>query len=464
MTNGRHAAAWLFLLLLAVSTTIPASAQDNAPAQNNAPAQDNTQPPGNAQAPGTVAANSLSTNTTGDYSQQQLDQMLAPVALYPDKLVMNILMASTYPDQLAQAQDWLKEPGHAGLKGDALLAAVKPQPWDPSIKAIVQFPQVVNLMTQNPNWTQSVGAAFDNQQDDVLSQIQYLRHQAQGAGNLASNDKIVVQNEGPNDISIAPAQPDVVAAPYYNPAVVYGAWPWAAYPPVYFSPVYFGVAALPVGVVWAWGPTWYIAPPLWGWYNVGWVDGGLFFVAGGWGPSFGWFGRGWAGGSWRGGGWRHGGGGHFGFAGFHGRAGFGGGGPGGRGGFGGARGASASHFGGAGGRGGGMRAGGGRGGGGGGMRAGGGRGGGRGGMRAGGGRGGGRGGMRAGGGRGGGGRYGMRGGGGRGGGRYAGGRGGMRGGGGRGGMRGGMRAGGGHFGGRGGGHFGGGHGGGGHHR
>jgi Protein of unknown function (DUF3300) len=327
MTIGRHTVAWLLPLLLVAPMIMPASAQNNQPA------------------PGTVAANSLNTNTSGNYTQQQLDQMLAPIALYPDKLVMNILMASTYADQLAQAKAWLKQPGHAGLKGDALMTALKPEPWDPSIKAIVQFPQVVDLMTENPNWTQSIGAAFDNQQDDVLAQIQFLRQQAEKSGNLKSNDKIVVQNQGPN-IVIAPAQPDVVYAPYYNPAVVYGPWPWVAYPPVFFPPFFFGIGPLAVGVGWGWGPAWFIAPPLWGWYHVGWgFGGGVFFVGGGWGRAFGWYGHGWAGGGWRGGGWRHGGGGHWGYAGYHGRTGFHGAGPGGRGGFGGVHGAGAGHYG-----------------------------------------------------------------------------------------------------------------------
>jgi Protein of unknown function (DUF3300) len=327
MSVGRRAVAWILPLLMLVPMIMPASAQNNQPA------------------PGTVAANSLNPNTTGNYTQQQLDQMLAPIALYPDKLVMNVLMASTYADQLAQAKAWLKQPGHAGLKGDALLNALKPEPWDPSVKAIVQFPQIVDLMTENPNWTQSLGAAFDNQQDDVLAQVQFLRQQAEKSGNLKSNDKIIVQNEGPN-IVITPAQPAVVYAPYYNPAVVYGPWPWVAYPPVFFPPIYFGIGPLAFGVGWGWGPAWFIAPPLWGWYHVGWgFGGGVFFVGGGWGHAFGWYGHGWAGGGWRGGGWRHGAGGHWGYAGYHGRAGFHGAGPGGRGGFGGARGAAAGHYG-----------------------------------------------------------------------------------------------------------------------
>jgi hypothetical protein len=392
MKFGRHAAAWLMPLLLVVPMMTQAVAQTAGPAQ------------------GTVAPEAVTPDTDGNYTQQQLDQMLAPIALYPDKLLMNILMASTFPDQLTQAQAWLAQPGNGDLKGDALLDALKPLTWDPSIKAIVQFPQIVDLLVKNPNWTQGLGASFDNQQDEVLAQVQFLRQQAQKSGNLQSNDKMVVQNDGPN-IVVQPANPDVVYAPYYNPAVVYGPWPWAAYPPVFFPPVYFGLGPLGIGVGWGWGPGWAIAPPLWGWYGVGWGYGGGIFFNAGFGPRFGWYGHGWGGGGWRGGGWRHGGGGHWGHPGYHGRSGFHGRGPGGgRGGHpgGGRGGRPGGHPGGGrGGHPGGVHPGGGRGGHPGGVHPGGGRGGHPGGVHPGGGRGG-----RPGGGFGGGGRRGVGGGGG----------------------------------------------------
>ena len=151
--------------------------------------------------------------------------------------------------------------------------------WDPSVKSIAAFPAIVTMLDKNLDWTNSLGVAFTHQQSDVMAQIQFLRHQAQNAGNLASNDKIVCRDDGPN-IVIVPAEPNVVFAPHYNPAVVYGSWPWAEYPPVYFSPAYFGVGALGVGVGWAWGPAWPIVPAFWGWYGVNWgmrsiaVDGG----------------------------------------------------------------------------------------------------------------------------------------------------------------------------------------------
>jgi hypothetical protein len=155
-----------------------------------------------------------------------------------------------------------------------------PRYRDPSVKSITAFPAIVMMLNKNLDWTDSLGVAFTHQQSDVMAQIQFLRHQAQTAGNLASNDKIVCREDGPN-IVIALANPNVVYAPYYNPAVVYGTWPWAEYPPVYFSPGYFGLGPLAAGVGWAWGPAWPIVPAFWGWYGVNWATGGGIVVDGG---------------------------------------------------------------------------------------------------------------------------------------------------------------------------------------
>src|SRR6266851_818187 len=230
-------------------------------------------------APGTVAPSAVDTKSD-TYSQQKLDQMLAPIALYPDQLVSQILMASTFPLQIVEAARWLDNPRNAALKGEALVSALQPMNWDPSVKSITAFPAIVTMLNENLDWTNSLGVAFTHQQSDVMAQIQFLRHQAQNAGNLASNDKIVCRDDGPN-IVIAPAEPNVIYAPYYNPAVVYGTWPWAEYPPVYFSPGYFGVGPLGVGVGWAWGPAWPIVPAFWGWYGVNWGMSGAIVVDGG---------------------------------------------------------------------------------------------------------------------------------------------------------------------------------------
>jgi hypothetical protein len=170
--------------------------------------------------PGTVAPSAVATRSNA-YSQQKLDQMLAPIALYPDQLVSQILMASTFPRQIAEAARWLDVPDNAALKGDALVTALQPLNWDPSVKSITAFPAIVKMLAKNLAWTNSLGVAFTRQQTNVMAQIQFLRHQAQNAGNLASNDKIVCRDDGSN-IIIAPADPAVMYAPYYNPAVVYG--------------------------------------------------------------------------------------------------------------------------------------------------------------------------------------------------------------------------------------------------
>ena len=227
--------------------------------------------------PGTVAPSAVDTKSD-TYTQQKLDQMLAPIALYPDQLVSQILMASTFPLQIVAAARWLADPHNAALHGDALVGALGPMNWDPSIKSITAFPAIVMMLSKNLDWTNSLSVAFTHQQGDLMAQIQFLRHQAQNAGNLASNDKIVCRDDGRN-IVIASAYPDVIYAPYYNPAIVYGSWPWRAYPPVYFSPEYFGVGPLAVGIGWAWGPAWPIVPALWGWYGVNWAGGAIYVNA-----------------------------------------------------------------------------------------------------------------------------------------------------------------------------------------
>ncbi len=247
--------------------------------------------------PGTVAPSAVDMKSD-IYTQQKLDQMLAPIALYPDQLVSQILMASTFPLQIVEAARWLADPHNAALKGDALVAALEPMNWDPSVKSITAFPAIVMLLNRNLDWTNSLGVALTHQQGDVMAQIQFLRHQAQNAGNLVSNDKIVCHDDGHN-IVIASANPHVIYAPYYNPAVVYGRWPWRAYPPVYFSPVYFGLGPLAVGVGWAWGPAWPIVPAFWGWYGVNWATGGAIYVDGGGYSRISYGNAAWGGGNWQ---------------------------------------------------------------------------------------------------------------------------------------------------------------------
>jgi hypothetical protein len=193
-------------------------------------------------------------------SQAQLEQILAPVALYPDDVLSQILIASTYPLEIVQADRWAKK--NSGLKGDALTAALEKQPWDPSVKSLVNFPQVLGMMSEKIDLTQKVGDAFLAQQEDVMKAVQSLRAKAQAAGNLKTTkeQKVIVEKE---TIIIQPANPQIVYVPTYNPTVVYGAWPYPAYPPAYYYPpsyyagaAFFGFAAgVAVGAAWgyAWG-------------------------------------------------------------------------------------------------------------------------------------------------------------------------------------------------------------------
>ncbi|HYP86207.1 DUF3300 domain-containing protein [Variovorax sp.] len=167
----------------------------------------------------------------------QLDQLLAPVALYPDAVLSQLFMASTYPDDVKEAADWSR--GHQDQSGDAAVKAVDAEPWDPSVKSLVGFPSVMDLMGRQPDWVVQVGNAFLDQPDDVMDSVQRLRRQAQAAGSLKSNEQqtVTVQSQGPSQIiEIAPANPQVVYVPQYNPTAVYGAWPYPAYPPYYYPP------------------------------------------------------------------------------------------------------------------------------------------------------------------------------------------------------------------------------------
>src|SRR5271157_1558793 len=150
----------------------------------------------------------------------QLDQLVAPIALYPDALLAQILGAATFPDQIAAATGWLQQ--NKNLTGTALMQAVNGQPWDPSVKALTQFPSVLDNLAMNLSWTSSLGEAYHMQPADVMSAVQALRAKAQAAGNLKSGSQITVVQESPQVIVIQPANPQVVYVPQYNPTVVYG--------------------------------------------------------------------------------------------------------------------------------------------------------------------------------------------------------------------------------------------------
>jgi Protein of unknown function (DUF3300) len=190
-----------------------------------------------AQQPATEGAAPLSAN--------DLQQLVAPIALYPDALVAQILGAATFPDQIASADVWVEQ--NKQLTGGALMQAVDSQPWDPSVKALTQFPSVLDNLTKNLSWTSALGEAYHNQAADVMAAVQVLRAQAKAAGNLKSGSQITVVQESPQVIVIAPANPQVVYVPQYNPTVVYGT-PYQ--PPGYSTGdmVAAGVLAFGVGI------------------------------------------------------------------------------------------------------------------------------------------------------------------------------------------------------------------------
>jgi hypothetical protein len=157
---------------------------------------------------------------------QQLQQLVAPIALYPDALVAQILTASTYPAEVVEADRWMQQ--HADLKGDDLGNAVDGQSWDPSVKALTQFPSVLTNMDKNISWTSSLGDAYVNQQSDVMAAIQVMRQNAQQAGNLASGSQEQVTTQD-STIVIQPTNPDVVYVPAYDPWTIYGD-PFLVYP------------------------------------------------------------------------------------------------------------------------------------------------------------------------------------------------------------------------------------------
>jgi hypothetical protein len=169
--------------------------------------------------------------------QPHLDQLLAPVALYPDALLSQVLMASTYPADVAAAAQWSKS--NPTLSGDAATKAVASERWDPSVQSLVAFPSVMDMLGRQPQWVQSVGDAFLAQPDDVMDSVQRLRVQAQKAGSLKTTEQqrvVTQQTGGTTVVQIEPANPQVVYVPTYNPTVVYGAWPYPAYPPAYYPP------------------------------------------------------------------------------------------------------------------------------------------------------------------------------------------------------------------------------------
>ena len=207
-------------------------------------------------------------------SQEELAQLLAPIALYPDELVSQILMASTYPLEVVQADRWAKS--HKQSAGDTLAKQLEKEAWDPSVKSMINFPTVLASMSEKLDVTTKIGDAFLAQEGDVMATIQLLRKKAYDAGNLKTTkeQKIVVEKEV---IIIQPANPQVIYVPTYSPTVVYGVWAYPAYPPYYYYPppppsypAYSFAAGVAVGVAWGYA-----------WGNCNWHGGGGYGHGGG---------------------------------------------------------------------------------------------------------------------------------------------------------------------------------------
>ncbi|MGA8409402.1 MAG: DUF3300 domain-containing protein [Candidatus Acidiferrales bacterium] len=216
----------------------PAPAPAPAVAQQAPPQTETTQ----AEPEAAPAAESSVAPTPAPLSSDQLDALVAPIALYPDALVAQVLAAATFPDQVAIADYWLSQ--NSSLSGTALAQAVDQQTWDASVKALTQFPSILDILAKNLPWTSSLGQAFSNQQSDVMAAVQVMRAKAQAAGTLQSSSQITVTQPSSNVIVIQPANPQVVYVPQYNPTVVYGA-PIAV--PLYTPPATFMAAGLSFG-------------------------------------------------------------------------------------------------------------------------------------------------------------------------------------------------------------------------
>lgn len=204
-------------------------------------------------------------------SSDQLDSLVAPIALYPDPLLAQVLAASTYPLELVQLQQWLEK--NKTLKDKALADAVQKQPWDPSIQAMAALPDVVKRLVDDIQWTDELGNAFLAQQDDVMGAVQRMRAKAKEKGNLKSNEQIKVETkvvESKQVIVVEQSNPQVVYVPSYDPVVVYGP-PAYPYPPIYYPPpgYYAAGMAISFGVGLAMGAAWGGG---WG-YNCGWGGG-----------------------------------------------------------------------------------------------------------------------------------------------------------------------------------------------
>ena len=229
-------ASLLVALTVMAAASVPAAAQQPAPTQTSLPSQ---------------------TDQTL-LKPEQLEALVAPIALYPDALLANMLAAATYPLEVVEADRWIKE--NKNLKGDALKTAVDKKAWDDSVKALTAMSSVLDMMSDKLDWTKDLGDAMLAQQADLMDAIQRLREKARSNNKLSTTkqQKVTVkQQEGKQAIVIEPTDPDAMYVPYYEPATVYGTWPYADYPPYYFGyPSYIGAGVVAAGI--AFGTAWAI--------------------------------------------------------------------------------------------------------------------------------------------------------------------------------------------------------------
>ena len=186
------------------------------------------------------------------YNQGELDALLAPVALQPDGVLSQILMAATYPDEVAAAARWSRANPH--LRGDQAVRAVDPESWDPSVKALVAFPDLLARMEESPQWLRELGEAFLQQQAQVMDTVQSLRQRARANGQLNTTEQTAVYQQD-NAIVIEP-RTQIVYVPYYDPYVVYGSWWWPHYRPVFWRPWHVRPAFVSVGFFYS-RPDWH---------------------------------------------------------------------------------------------------------------------------------------------------------------------------------------------------------------
>jgi hypothetical protein len=223
----------------------------------------------------TAPQSSPSQEASAPIPPDQLDSLVAPIALYPDPLLAQVLAASTYPLEIMQLQQWLAK--NPGLSGKALADAVSKQPWDPSVQAMAVLPDVVKRLADNVQWTTDLGNAFLAQESDTMDAVQRMRQKAENTGSLQSTPQQVVETrvvENKSVIVIEPSSPETIYVPSYNPTVVYGAAPVYAYPPIYYPSAgsYAAGAAISFGLGVAAGAFW--GGGGWGW-NAGWGRGDI---------------------------------------------------------------------------------------------------------------------------------------------------------------------------------------------